>query len=85
MKKKTRKRWKGSFRWSELKRSEGGAGLDCLYWFKNKGLKAVRDYSPYVGHVGIRVCINNRKEAIKAAQVLGYGDVNHLWLLAESC
>ena len=68
---KKRKRWKFDFLWSELKVSEGGRGNYLIDMFKSEGIKAKRDNSPFIGHVGIRVWIVNKKEAEKAARILG--------------
>ena len=83
MKQKTRKRWKGYIKWSELKRSEGGRGHDVTMMLKAKGIKAVRDYSPYVGHVATYVTINNKKEAEAAARVITGTTKDASWLLTE--
>jgi hypothetical protein len=56
--------------YSLLKASEGGFSQKiAIFWLKDAGIKAVRDYSPYVGHYGLRVFGDKRKQK-KASKIL---------------
>jgi len=85
MKKRARKRYKGSFKWSELKCGEGGRGHNLTSMLKSDGIKATRDYSPYVGHVGILIEVHNKREAKIVANHLGTRvDVIQSWLVGNA-
>ncbi len=83
MKKKARKRWQGYIKWSELKATEGGRGHNLTAMLKADGLKASRDYSPYIGNVGVYVEINNRKEAETAARTITGSAKDASWLFTS--
>ena len=56
--------------YSLLKASEGGvAQKDILLWLKEAGITAKKDYSPYIGHYGIRV-IGTKRQLEKADKII---------------
>lgn len=56
--------------YSVLKAAEGGMAQGYALWLlKKAGIKARRDYSPYVGHYGIRVYGGPRAQR-KAEKIL---------------
>lgn len=61
-----KKKWKiWTHVWNELKRSEGGRGMQLIADLKAKGIPARRCHSPYVGHIGIEVPSRYAKGALR--------------------
>ena len=84
MKKKTRRRWKGTIKWNEPTCRDGGRGHNLTAMLKADGLKASKDHSPYVGHVGIWIEIENKKEAEQAAETITGKRADASWLLNDA-
>ena len=63
--------WSDGHSFSVPKRTEGGMGQKlAMFLLTEAGIPCAKDYSPYVGHTGLRVLSRNQRVIARANTIL---------------